>query len=150
MPQMNGVELMRHFRNTPETKETIIIASADPHQNNPDKIALIDSNAYIAKPIQIDDLLTLLQHHLDFDWLYQSSPNNRQTKQTATYQLPSRSELNILYELALQGDVIAIRQRASTLMETDEALQPFALKLQQLAEKFQVNEICDWLASYTQ
>ncbi len=64
------------------------------------------------------------------------------------YQLPSRSELDRLHQLALQGDVVAIRQFAATLPETDERLEPFATKLQQLAGKFQINEICAWLTSY--
>lgn len=150
MPEMNGFELTHHIRNTPKIKDAIIITtSADIHQENQHKSALVGSNAFIPKPLQINNLLSILQDHLELDWIYQSAHNEkRKTKQAITYQLPPRSELEILYELALQGDVGAILQRTSTLMDTDDTLQPFAAKLHQLASTFQVNEICEWLASY--
>ncbi|MAT99827.1 MAG: hypothetical protein CL608_22020 [Anaerolineaceae bacterium] len=152
LPEMDAFALIEHFRNKPETKETVIIAaSADPYQGIMDKSHLAGSTAFIAKPVQIDSLLSLLQQHLALDWRYQSlPPDDTLIEPTAVYQLPDHEELKTLYQLALQGDVHAIRQRAAALLETDEALEPFAKKLSDLAEKFQINEMCAWLAGYTE
>ncbi len=152
MPQMDGFELIRCIRSLPETKEAFIItASADPHQDNRDKSISAGSNAFLAKPIQIDYLLTLLQQHLEFEWLYQPlSEVTTKVEAYPAYHLPSKSELKLLYSLALKGDVGAIRHKASSLIKSDKALEPFAINLQKLAKNFKVNEIGEWLASYLQ
>ncbi len=151
MPQMDGFELIKHIRSTPEIKDIVIITtSADIHQDNLNTSMSLGSNAFVTKPIQIDKLLNLLQAHLLFDWIYQPLPGkDTKISPPVTYQLPPQANLDILKELTLQGDIAAIRQHASDLIKIDKNLEPFAAKLQQLAAQFQINEIYKWLGSFT-
>jgi len=150
-PQNESFDLINRIRTTAVIKDMVIITSTDNPQVDLNKDALVGVDALLPKPIQIDKLLILLQQQLEIDWIYQPFADKlAQGEQIINYQLPSQTELMILTELALQGDVAAIRQRASSLMVEDETLRPFALRLQQLAQTFQINEICEWLSSYVQ
>ncbi len=95
-----------------------------------------------------------LQEYLKLDWIYQdlaeSSAADLGTKPTAVQTLiaPPREEIEILYELAMLGNMKKIRQRAIYLAELDQQYASFATKLQDLARGFQEKAIVNLVEQY--
>lgn len=67
MPEMDGYEAMRRIRQTPELEELPSIAiTAKAMKEDREKCIEAGASDYIAKPVNIDQLLSLMRV-----WLYQ-------------------------------------------------------------------------------
>ena len=60
--------------------------------------------------------------------------------------VPVAEELTHLYELARIGNMRSIGERADYLVRLDQAYQPFACRLRELAQRFQSRAITDWIS----
>ena len=60
--------------------------------------------------------------------------------------VPAAEELTHLYELARIGNMRSIGERADYLVRLDQAYQPFACRLRELAQRFQSRAITDWIS----
>ena len=60
--------------------------------------------------------------------------------------VPAAEELELLYELARIGNMRSIGERADYLSCLDQAYQPFAHRLRDLAQRFQSRAILDWIS----
>jgi len=145
MPEMDGFELTRRLRHTPDLKNVVIIASSASVFAEHEQASLqVGSNAFISKPINISTLFEQLQRHLGLEWIYAEGS----TEQTATAPtqlvrspdviIPPREELEILYEMAQKGDIIAIMEQTHQL---DDQFKTFATEIERLAKGFQINKI---------
>jgi hypothetical protein len=54
----------------------------------------------------------------------------------------------MLLDLALMGDIAAIREQANRLDELDEKYMPFTTELRRLVHRFQVNKLCRFIERY--
>jgi hypothetical protein len=63
-----------------------------------------------------------------------------------TLVVPAAEELAHLYELARIGNMRSIGERADYLVRLDQAYQPFACRLRELAQRFQSRAITDWIS----
>jgi PAS domain S-box-containing protein len=61
---------------------------------------------------------------------------------------PPITELTVLYELAMMGDIRGIRQQAKNLEQLDPKFVPFAQQLSQLAKGFQEKQILEFVRKY--
>ncbi|MBN2117046.1 MAG: hypothetical protein JW730_10760 [Anaerolineales bacterium] len=52
-------------------------------------------------------------------------------------------ELEVLYDLALRGDMRHIQERVILLAQRDEKYRPFAAKVRRLAEGFETKAVLD-------
>ena len=64
------------------------------------------------------------------------------------FVLPPAEVLEALLDLAMTGDVEALREQLAGLAQADEKLRPFVAHLQQLAQGFKLNRICELLEAY--
>ncbi|HWQ90864.1 MAG TPA: response regulator [Clostridia bacterium] len=74
LPQVMGLEVLKHLRQRAELDSTIVIvltASQDPQDI--EKAYHLRANAYLVKPSGLDSLLLLVQSIKDF-WLTQNQP----------------------------------------------------------------------------
>jgi CheY-like chemotaxis protein len=63
---------------------------------------------------------------------------------------PPQEELEVLLDLALQGDMQIIQERAAHLEQMDERFSPFAGKLRQLAKSFDERAILTLIKQYVE
>jgi CheY-like chemotaxis protein len=157
MPEMDGIELIYRLRQSPTSKETVIIAvSASAYENDQQKSLEAGGNAFVRKPVEADDLFEQLRRHLNLEWVYADSDLQdsdsllADTDRAAPMIPPPTGELAALSELLVLGDVRAILDRADKLERMDGRLVPFATELRRLTKGFQIEKIRELLESYSQ
>lgn len=151
MPLMSGVEAVQKIRQLPELagKPPVVIAtSANAFVDDKDRGLPTGCDAVLVKPIAVEQLLTLLQTHLHLELIYEDNITlDITTTVTAASRTgeellpPPQQELALLFDLALKGNMRAIRNRASLIKQMDQQYTLFANKLQQLALSYEEKEI---------
>lgn len=151
MPVMNGFDAIAAIRQIPEIKQIPIIAvSASVLEINQNQAQIVDCQAFLAKPVDEQQLLTLLAEQLQLTWTYDSvNPPTEETAITgetdraeaAALVPPPPEEIEVLYQLAMLGNMKKIRQRAQHLEQLDRKYIPFANQLKELAQGFQEKAI---------
>lgn len=142
MPVKSGFEAAQEIRQIPEIQKTPIIAvSASVMDMDQHKIQQAGWDAFLAKPVDGQQLLTLLAQYLHLEWIVSedlqgSQPANSQPG-APSMVIPPTEELEVLYELAMLGSMRRIRDRADYLEELDPQYIPFAQKLKDLVQGFQ-------------
>jgi len=149
MPVMNGVETMEHIRNDEELKEHVIFAvSASVYEDDRSRSLQAGCQAFLMKPIYLEDLLEQLRVHLGLEWLYGESA--KETGPTAEAAAPftaaierlPQQECEILLKLATTGRVRPLLQHLDTL---DPAYHVIIEELRQYAKTFQLQAIIEKL-----
>ncbi|MFN6462860.1 MAG: ATP-binding protein [Nostoc sp. DedVER02] len=154
MPEMDGFELIKRLRHTPEIKDVlIIVSSASVFEADQNRSLQAGGNAFLSKPIHVDELLHKLEQYLNLVWIYkQSQPEGEKAEEATivTDQLtpPSPQVLQELVTLATKGNFNAILKWADELEETNISFAPFANELRQLARQFDEDLILSFLTKY--
>ncbi|MEH1939560.1 MAG: ATP-binding protein [Nostoc sp.] len=157
MPEMDGFELIEHLRHTPEIQNVkIIVSSASVFEADKNRSLQAGGDAFLTKPIHLDELLHQLEQYLNLVWIYkQSQPDAEKAKEATTVnsqsaQLtpPSPQVLQELVTLASKGNFNAILKWADRLEETDTIFVPFANEIRQLARQFDEDLILNFLTQY--
>jgi predicted ATPase/signal transduction histidine kinase/tRNA A-37 threonylcarbamoyl transferase component Bud32/ActR/RegA family two-component response regulator len=141
MPVMNGFEAVEIIRK--DFKQTPIIAiSASVFETDKDKSLQAGCNAFLAKPIEEQQLFNVLIEHLLLDWIYEQAI---EIKEDETLIPPPAAELRKLYELAMMGDMREIKEFANQL---DDEYVVFANKVVELANGFEDEMILNLVEEY--
>jgi len=140
MPVMDGLEATRQIRETPGLEQTpifVISASATPEDKSESLAA--GASAFISKPIHEEELLQAIGAQLNLDWRHgkpQAAPVAKRER-IDKMSIPPPEELQVLYELALVGNMKDIRKWANHIVTLNDLYRPFAEKLKQLATGYQ-------------
>jgi CheY-like chemotaxis protein len=171
MPVMDGEEMIQHLRaggdgemgrrgeNAIQNRKDIpiIVASASAMSGDRDRSLAAGANAFLPKPIQLDELTMLLEQCLALEWLYEDSsvPTNQITNlvrpapsSPSEIVPPDTETLKQLYHLAMMGHLKGIEDRLEALLEKNPQLAAFAVELKQLAGNFQNKKILQLLQSF--
>ncbi|MCC5610117.1 CHASE2 domain-containing protein [Nostoc sp. CHAB 5834] len=150
MPNMDGFELMVHLQGNPQTCSIpIIVSSASVFEENRQRSLEAGATAFLAKPLQIEELLNRLRSLLGVEWIYaESSPPKGEQIAGSEWVLPSQEVLQQLYHLAMMGDISAIEGMLRELIEQNSQLAPFAAELSKLTANFQTGKIRKLLKSF--
>lgn len=156
MPVKSGFEAVQAIRQIPAIRDVIIIAiSASVLDSDREKSRIVGCEAFLPKPIKEPQLLSLLQEYLQLKWIYEKIPSFSDNQPLATTWLsaqdliaPSTEEIEILYELAMLGNMKKIRERADYLETLDPKYIPFAQKLKNLAQGFQEKAIVNLVQQF--
>ncbi len=149
MPVMDGFEMLRHLRQSPQLQHIVtIVSSASVFEIDQNKSMSAGADEFLGKPIQAQDLLNILEKYLNLEWKHetkqetQSVEKNTTTSElTATIIPPSPEDLALLYDLSRKGFVKGILEQTQRLEQLDSELIPFTHKLRQLAKAFQIKQI---------
>jgi signal transduction histidine kinase/DNA-binding response OmpR family regulator len=145
MPVKSGLETTQEMRQRSELKGVLIIAvSASVTEEDREMSLQVGCDAFLPKPIQLDRLLDKLQTHLSLTWIYTDA--SVETEETLI--APPIEELKRLYQLTDEGEIFDIQARATQLEKESEAYAPFARQLQQLAKKFDIEQIQAFLKEF--
>lgn len=155
MPVMSGVELMQQLRTHPQLKDVaIIVSSANVFEADRQESLKAGANDFLPKPVELDQLLIVLQNQLKLEWLYrepsahqpQKPPVELGDRTQAEMILPPKDVMERLYHLAMMGNLQGIEIALNELVTHDPNLATFANKLQTLAAAFQVKKIREFLS----
>jgi signal transduction histidine kinase/DNA-binding NarL/FixJ family response regulator len=149
MPIKNGLEAVREIRQIPELQNVPVIAiSADAADLNQQKCNIAGCQAFLSKPFQEENLLSLIREYLQLEWIYEEeiitldnffAPETIDSEESLA--IPPLEELQTLYELAMLGSMRKIIARSVYLEELDPKYIPFARNLRNLAHDFQEKAI---------
>lgn len=160
MPVLDGFEMMRRLRNLPEYKDMAIIASsASVFATDQHKSLEGGANDFLGKPVQAEELFQMLQKYLEIEWIYEelkpeeistislsSAPSS--LSESTSLIAPPPAEIELLFELAMRGNIKGIVERSEQLEKLDQQLVPFAIELRQLAKGYQVKKIKEFITSH--
>ncbi len=161
MPVMDGFEMMRCIRQSPQLADMlIVVSSASVFDLDRRKSLVAGGNDFLPKPVQADELLNTLQKHLNLKWTYDdfssvgvqpsaaSTTCNGLTTNNPEWIIPPPEELDILWDLVMKGRVNSLLERIEIVEKLDEKFIPFAQQLRQLAKSFQLKKIRDIIKEY--
>jgi signal transduction histidine kinase/CheY-like chemotaxis protein len=148
MPVMNGYELLQQLRNDDDLQHLkVLVSSASVAQIDREQSLAAGGDDFLAKPLQIDELLTLLAKHLQLTWKYDRTNSNHslsvddKSSSITELILPSTIDLQILLELTQDGMVNKLITTAEQIGQKNMLYQPFASRIIQLAKEFQFDRI---------
>ncbi|MEG3849621.1 AAA family ATPase [Microcoleus sp. herbarium13] len=158
MPVMDGFEAMRQIRKFPQLQNVVAIGtSASIMEVEKQGSLAAGCNAFIPKPIRVEELLNCLQVHLDLEWIYEDlqegnaefEVGHKQSQiQDGEIVAPPADEIAVLFELAMRGDLGEIQKQAENLKKLDVKYVSFARHLNQLAKDFEEAKILEFVEQY--
>ena len=153
MPVMDGLDATRRIRRNPDLLLVPIIAvSASAALEDQEGSLAAGANAFMTKPIDQDILLQHIGRLLGLVWIEELAvtPAAVEPESAGPLLVPPQEELEILYELALAGNMRDIRQHATHIAALSEQYAPFADKLNQLAKAYQSKAIVELVEEYVE
>ncbi|MDJ1183496.1 ATP-binding protein [Roseofilum casamattae] len=149
MPVMDGFEFLREVRRDEALQDAkIIVSSASVAQANRQMARESGGNDFLPKPVDVKNLLQLLEMHLNLQWICDRQEEPEAVEVPAETIIPPRSTLETLLELAGRNQIKALRETLEELCRSDERYGNFAEPLQQLAKQFQTEDIEALLQQY--
>jgi CheY-like chemotaxis protein len=148
MPVMDGIEFARKIRQIPSLAETLLVAiSAGAFEHQIEQSRQVGYDTFLAKPINIQEVLAVLENHLPLDWLYNDLPTDipERVPDLQPMIVPPPDALQVLHELTLKGDLFRIKVEVDRLHEIHAAYGPFFNKVRQLAEQYQDLKLLNFL-----
>ncbi|MGG6238368.1 AAA family ATPase [Nodosilinea sp. AN01ver1] len=142
MPRMDGFEMTRRLRQSPELQAMVVIAVSASVRSLDQRLSqLAQCDAFLPKPVQETALLQMLQTHLKLDWLYapaglDTPPIPEPASAAAALPIaaiPPASDLTALLDLAQRGDLKGVVAYTQQLEALNPQWTPFAAQLRQLA-----------------
>ena len=153
MPRMGGLEATRQLRQSPQLKDIVVLAtSASVFDYNQQECLAASCNGFIPQPVQAENLFKQLEVHLGLEWIYEEKKGEKLDVPLASLEntlvAPPLSELAILYDLAMMGDIKGISEQAKRLEQLDEKFLPFVKQICYLAQGFQEKQILELIKKY--
>ncbi len=158
MPTMDGYEFLKQVREDINLKYIKVIVSSASVSQTDRKLALDNGgDDFLTKPVVEESLLITIKKHLELVWHYQQK--NRKLldgkplsekeldRELSLIKLP-KEEKELLYDLAMLGNMKKIIYRANYLAKLDKKYSVLANQLLQLAENFQSDEILALVEQY--
>ncbi|MBF0289348.1 MAG: transporter substrate-binding domain-containing protein [SAR324 cluster bacterium] len=149
MPEMDGFEAMSRIREMSFGQDIIvIIISASAFNHNRQESLDAGADDFIAKPFRLNQLLNILQQHLQLEWIYseettkesQSKSKNFKPDRTSNTVTLPRELLEKLNDLSMRGNIRGIQQTLHQL-EEDGQFPEFVAEMRQLTKMFQIEKV---------
>ena len=150
MPIMDGWEMLTQIRELAELRNTIvIISSASVFDADRQKSLLIGGQGFLPKPVKAEELYWILAQQLHLSWIYaESMTNDTKTSMEVTdteMVVPPASDLTILLEYAMQGQIREINHELNRLEQSGEIYRPFIDKMTLMLRGYKIVKIREFL-----
>ena len=161
MPVMDGFEMLRQLRSS-ETLKNVpsIVSSASVYEMDRQKSLEAGGDDFLPKPVQLDELFSILEKHLQIKWKYEQTALsetavNQLTPKTSDSVIPTSEmavpapeDLALLLNLAQQGRLKKLTEEAKRIEQLDKGYTQFVQQILQLAKSFQADKIEILLKQY--
>jgi CheY-like chemotaxis protein len=143
MDGIDGIEVTTRLRKQ-GLMMTIIVVSANAYQSHRRLASAAGCDNFIAKPLQIDELLCKIKLHLSVDWIYAGqdiAPQPDDADADEPMQIPPTQFLGELAEFARIGDLRGLGDRLQALAVQEPKYVAFVAHLQTLSKDFRLADI---------
>ncbi|MEM7345738.1 MAG: response regulator, partial [Chloroflexota bacterium] len=153
MPVMDGIEATKLLRQTPGIQNVNIIAiSASAFGEDRQRCLDAGCNIFMTKPVHRKILLEQIESLLSLKWIYETPKIQRiELPSALTDNLPVSppySEIQMLYGFVRKGDIKGINNHIASLETLESSYQPFANKLREMAKRYQIKQMREFLKLY--
>jgi CheY-like chemotaxis protein len=146
---IDGFEATRRLRQSRRgTQLRIVAVSASAYDLDRNECFAAGCDEFLAKPFREEELWGVAERALGLTWKYGEAEDTRRPFALAMHAPPC-SEAAAIYELAAKGDVVGLRARAEALMAADPKYAPFAQGVLDLAGRFKMKAVRQFVARYT-
>ncbi|MEW5725102.1 MAG: ATP-binding protein [Thermodesulfobacteriota bacterium] len=154
MPVMTGFEAVQKIRARPEFQDLAIIAvSASVLPEDRQKSMIAGCDAFLSKPINLDELLERMGRLLELTWIYEEAglerPQAPGPAADGPLVVPSALEIDQLMELVKCGDMRGIRAWAARLSAMDKKYEPLTSRLEELASRYAERDLLQLVENLT-
>ena len=136
MPIMDGQEMIARLRQQQQFQNCILMMISASSQFVGEASA-IGCHELLPKPVNLEQLMTLLEEHLQLDWLISKSITEPDQPNSSKVVPPPQETLVKLLELAELGDLEEIKQQINSLEALDDQYSAFVQEIRQLVASFQ-------------
>jgi CHASE2 domain-containing sensor protein/nitrogen-specific signal transduction histidine kinase/FixJ family two-component response regulator len=151
LERQGNPELLQSLREDAQLQNLLVFAcSASVFQRDQQHSLDLGASDFLPQPIQISDIVKLLERHLQVDWIYQtaqSRPDPSSPRLESISATPDMMVLEQLYHLAMMGDLEAIADSLGHLQKTDSRFETFVSQLQVHIDGFQTKKVRELLQS---
>jgi CheY-like chemotaxis protein len=145
---IDGLEATRWLRKTERGATLRIIAvSASAYDLDRTECFAAGCDEFLAKPFREEELWAITERALGLTWQYANVEETR-LPFALTMPPPPPAEATAIYELAAKGDVVGLRARAQALIDLDPKYTPFAQGVLDLAARFKMKAVRQFVARY--
>ncbi|MBV6626532.1 MAG: MASE1 domain-containing protein [Rivularia sp. (in: Bacteria)] len=155
MPVMDGFEMVKQIRCSPELRNSIIIASsASVFEFHRQEARAAGCDDFLPKPVQAEELLHQLQQYLKLKWIYEESTVSESetevisSSDTDGWVVPESEQLQAIYKAVQRCRVSEIEAEAKKLKEIDSGYSAFSEKILTLVDEFDIDAIGNLIESY--
>jgi PAS domain S-box-containing protein len=143
---IDGLEATRRLRAGPRGKELKIVAvSASAYDIDQRECREAGCDDFLAKPFREEELWDTIGRALKLTWQISDEDRGTISPSALLEKIPSASELDTLHEFARKGDIMGLRARLEALAASDLQLIPFTNALLELAGRFKMKAIRQYL-----
>ena len=135
MPVMNGQELMARIQQHPHLRETLVIAISA-HREFILGSSELDCDDFLSKPVDLSQLLEVLDTHLQLDWQWKES--TPEAPPPSALIAPEQQDVISLLEAVKLGDIEAIEAQIKAIEAKNSRYLTFVAEVRQLARSFQL------------
>ena len=145
---IDGLEATRRLRQSARGHALKIVAvSASAYDFDRSECLAAGCDEFLAKPFREEELWAATARTLGLTWRLADGEETRTPFALAVHPPPT-AEAAAIYELAAKGDVVGIRTRAQALITLDARYAPFAQSVLDLAARFKMKAIRQYVARY--
>lgn len=162
MPVMDGFEMLRQLRSSESLKNLpTVVSSASVYEMDRKKSLDAGGDDFLPKPVQLEELFSIVQKHLQIQWKYQQTlstetagkelalkPKSNSPVANSAMAVPVPEDLVLLLGLAQQGRLKKLTEEAKRIAQLDKGYTQFMQPILQLAKSFQADKIEDLLKQY--
>jgi signal transduction histidine kinase/DNA-binding NarL/FixJ family response regulator len=158
MPVMDGFEMLRQLRSSESLKNVpTVVSSASVYEMDIQKSLDAGGDDFLPKSVQLDELFSILEKHLEIKWKYLDAGSTEISKQlgpqsksnsplvSSAMAVPAPEDLALLLRLAQQGRLKKLTEEAKRIEQLDNSYTQFMLPVLQFAKNFQADRIEDFL-----
>ena len=143
MPEVDGWALAEKLKALrPQTP--IMMASGNAIETQEEQMRSVLYDAYLTKPVYLDELLEKLAILLDIEWVHPGNAPVLVAPPSRSYALPDDEAMEQIRWHAQTGN---FNELQSTLQGLDECYAPFRQRVQQYCHAFQFAELIEFLDS---
>ncbi|MDX2256106.1 MAG: PAS domain S-box protein [Pseudanabaenaceae cyanobacterium bins.39] len=157
MPNLDGRETAKQLRQLELFRQTaIVMVSASAFSQDRQLSLDVGCDAFIAKPINPEELFQVMRSLLQLDWHYADTPFTGLSSASSggllnlephqsTCIVPCSETLARLLHLAKMGDIIAIEDEVTKIKTEDPQMLQFTDQILDYAREFQIRKIREFL-----
>ncbi len=142
--------LLKAIRGQAQLQKTLVVAcSASVFSQDQERSLGLGADAFLSQPVQIDDIIQLLQRYLKVEWRYEDSSVELEVSHDigAITIAPDITVLKQLHHFALMGNLEAISDKLDRLQSSDQHFGGFAKQLRVHINAFQTKKVRELLQS---